>query len=350
MTLTSRLLFLLPAALAAGASGEQAPAQTSPPAPAALNDRLAGDIGGVHDPAIIRQGDTYYLFTTSQERENRGLIHIRTSKDLVTWTRAPSVFAEIPAWARAAVPGTVGIWAPDVYRARGEYRVYYSISTFGKNGSAIGLVTTPSLEKPAWTDKGLVIASTSESDFNAIDPNIVEDGRGGMWMSFGSFWTGIKMIAIDPATGMRKGNAIHAIASRPQAKPLADAPVSAGANAVEAPFIIRRDKHFYQFVSYDYCCRGPNSSYYTVVGRSRHVTGPYVDREGKPLMQGGGTIVLHASQDASKRFVGPGHVSILREPKRDYIVYHAYDTQVRGRPTLRIRPLSWTRDGWPVAE
>jgi arabinan endo-1,5-alpha-L-arabinosidase len=330
--------FLLPALLA-GISGEQASAQTNPSAPVSLNARLAGDISPVHDPAIIRQGDDFYLFTTSHARAGQGLIHVRTSKDLVSWTRAAPVFAEMPAWVKDAVPGARGIWAPDVSFSNGEYRVYYSVSTFGKNRSAIWLVTTPSLEKPVWTDKGPVIRSGESDDFNAIDPNMFEDAEGRQWLAFGSFWSGLKLVRLDPATGLRSGEdaKIHALARR------------ASPGAIEAPFVIRRGEFYYLFASIDFCCRGAESTYYTVVGRAKDPTGPYVDRDGKPMMEGGGFLVLHADLDAARRFVGPGHVAILREPKRDYIVYHAYDTQRNGASTLRIQPLGWTDDGWPVA-
>lgn len=300
---------------------------------------LLGDVAPAHDPAIVRQGDSYYVFTTSQAREGEGLIHIRVSKDLETWARAPSVFAEMPAWVKEAVPGARGIWAPDVFFAKGEYRIYYSVSTFRKNRSAIGLVTTPSLEKPVWTDRGQVIASGQGDDFNAIDPNVFADEKGRQWLAFGSFWSGIKLVRLDSATGLRAAgdNTVHSIARRPSP------------GAVEAPFVIRRGGFYYLFASYDFCCRGAASTYYTVVGRSKDSKGPYVDREGTKLTEGGGTRVLHADLDPSKRFVGPGHVAILREPKQDYIVYHAYDTHANGTPTLRIQPLGWTGDGWPVA-
>lgn len=304
-----------------------------------LNARLAGDTSPVHDPAIIRQGDNFYLFATSHARAGQGLIHVRTSKDLASWTRAAPVFAEMPAWVKDAVPGARGIWAPDVSFSNGEYRVYYSVSTFGKNRSAIGLVTTPSLEKPVWTDKGPVIRSGESDDFNAIDPNIFEDAEGRQWLAFGSFWSGLKLVRLDPATGLRSGEdaKIHALARR------------ASPGAIEAPFVIRRGEFYYLFASFDFCCRGAASTYYTVVGRAKDPTGPYIDRHGKPMMEGGGFLVLHAGLDAARRFVGPGHVAILREPKRDYIVYHAYDTQRNGASTLRIQPLGWTDDGWPVA-
>ncbi len=331
----SRLGYLL-AVLLAGASAQ---AQTSPSAPAPLDARLAGDIADVHDPAIIRQGDSWYLFTTSHERAGKGLIHVRISKDLANWTRTSPVFAALPAWVKDAVPGASGIWAPDVYFSQGEYRVYYSVSTFGKNRSAIGLVTTPSLANPVWTDRGLVIRSDPNDDFNAIDPNVFDDAEGRQWLAFGSFWSGLKLVRLDSKTGLRSAGEtrVHAIASRPSP------------GAIEAPFVIRRGGFYYLFASFDFCCRRAASTYYTVVGRSKAPTGPYLDRKGKSMMDGGGLLVLHADLDRGKRFVGPGHVAILREPKQDYIVYHAYDTQARGVPTLRIQPLGWTDDGWPVA-
>ena len=334
-----RLLRLWAPACAGVLVAFQAPAQTNPSAPASLNERLAGDIAPAHDPAIIRQGDSFYLFTTSQERDGKGLIHIRTSKDLVNWTRAPSIFAGMPAWVKDVVPGARGIWAPDVSFSHGEYRVYYSVSTFGKNRSAIGLVTTPSLENPQWTDRGLVIASDQRDDFNAIDPNVFDDAEGRQWMAFGSFWSGLKLIRLDPMTGLRSAEEakVHAIAGR------------RSPGAIEAPFVIRRGDYYYLFASFDFCCRGAASTYYTVVGRSQDPKGPYLDRNGKKMTEGGGLLVLHAGLDPTKRFVGPGHIAILREPERDYIVYHAYDTQARGVPTLRIQPLGWTDDGWPVA-
>lgn len=307
-----------------------------------INERLTGNIAPVHDPAIIRQGDTYHLFTTGNLGDAEGLIGWRTSTDLVSWTLGAPVFAAIPDWAKEAIPGTGGLWAPDIIRVGDEYRLYYSVSTFGKNRSAIGLVTTPTLDRSApgfgWTDKGMVWESTSSSDHNAIDPNIVVDREGRHWMSFGSFWTGLKLVELDSATGKPlPGAKLHAIARRHRP------------GAVEAPFIIERDGYYYLFASYDFCCRGEKSTYYTVVGRSKDIAGPYEGRDGKSMMRSGGLLVLHAELDETKRFVGPGHVSILRESEQDYIVYHAYDTKADGAPTLRIQPLAWTPDGWPVA-
>ena len=138
------------------------------------------------------------------------------------------------------------------------------------------MATTLDPESPAtgWTDRGKVFESDFRDDFNAIDPNVFSDAEGRQWMAFGSFWSGIKMIRLDPATGMRAADdeTIHSLASRRRP------------GAVEAPFVIRRGEYYYLFVSFEFCCRGADSTYYTVVGRSTEPTGPYVDRDGKKMM------------------------------------------------------------------
>jgi arabinan endo-1,5-alpha-L-arabinosidase len=325
---------------AVGLTALGAPAAALPAA--SLNDRLAGNLSPVHDPCIIKQGDTYHLFSTSQASEKPGLIHWRTSPDLVTWTLVGAVMPALPDWAQKAVPGTRGAWAPDIALINGRYHLYYALSTFGKNRSVIALQSTTTLDRadPAfgWRDEGVVIASQASDDFNAIDANVIVTADGRCWMSLGSFWSGLKLVELDPATGKPKpGAPLTALARRPRP------------DAIEAPYIIARQGWFYLFASFDFCCRGAESSYYTVVGRSRAVAGPYVDRNGKAMLDGGGFIVLHADLDPAKRFKGPGHVAVLRDGDRDLIIYHAYDARKVGAPTLRIQPLAWTDDGWPVA-
>ena len=299
---------------------------------------VTGDTSPVHDPCIIKADGLYHLFSTSQMQEGRGLIAWRTSPDLLSWTFKGGVMPAFPDWVMQALPDTKGAWAPDISCHNGQYRLYYAASQFGRNTSVIGLMTTPTLDttRPdfGWTDQGLVIATHTGDDYNAIDPNLIADVDGGLWLALGSFWTGLKLFPIDPATGKPKaGGKPLAIARRPQSP-----------DAVEGAFIVRKDDACYLFASYDFCCRGAASTYYTVVGRSRDVSGPYVDRDGKSLLQGGGTVVLSATD----RWKGPGHCAVLQDAGADYIVYHAYDAQNNGRPTLRINRLDW-RDGWPVA-
>ena len=304
---------------------------------------MTGNVSFVHDPAILADNGNYYLFTTGNAGDAEGLLGLRTSTDLTDWTLRGGSYRALPAWTATAVPGATGMWAPDIVKVGSEYRLYYSISTFGRNLSAIGMATASSIDpaNPAanWVDKGPVVQSATTDDYNAIDPAVFSDADGRQWMAFGSFWSGIKLIELDPATGMRKqGDTLRAIASRPFP------------GAIEAPFVVRHGGFYYLFVSFDSCCQGANSTYNTVVGRSTAPTGPYVDRAGKAMLDGGGTQVLTSGQGTGSRFVGRGHVAILQQPGGDHIVYHAYDTQRNGAPTLQIQRLAWDADGWPVAQ
>jgi arabinan endo-1,5-alpha-L-arabinosidase len=195
----------------------------------------------------------------------------------------------------------------------------------------------PTSDNYKWDDLGKVISSYPSDDWNAIDPNIVLDEQGQPWLSFGSFWGGIKLRKIDPATGKlsSQDQTLYSLASRPRTPELP--------GAIEAPVIIRKNGYYYLFVSFDFCCRGQNSTYNIRVGRARRVTGPYVDRSGKPMTEGGGTLVLAGEG----RWRGPGHCAVLLAKDGDKLVYHAYDAEVHGVPTLRISPLSWDAEGWP---
>jgi arabinan endo-1,5-alpha-L-arabinosidase len=288
-------------------------------------------------------GGVAHLFSTSHLGQGPGLIHWRTSTDLLHWTRNGAVFAEIPAWASAAVPGVRGLWAPDVSRVAGGFRLYYSVSTFGKNTSAIGLATAATLDRSdprfGWVDQGMVVRSGAEDDFNAIDPDLLVDSKGRHWLTFGSFWTGIKLIELDPATGKPSGDhpKMYAIARRPTP------------GAIEAPDMIERGGRFYLFASIDFCCRGVDSTYSTVVGRADSPTGPFTDADGRSMMDGGGTRFLHADLDPTGRWAGPGHSAMISVDGQDVVAYHAYDRTASGRSTLRLQRVSWSADGWPVA-
>jgi len=304
---------------------------------------LKGDTLGVHDPVIIRQNDTYYVFSTNGAPGK--LIPIRCSKDLRNWTLCGHVFEQLPAWARQEIPGARMPWAPDISWFQGKYHLYYSVSTFGKNESAIGLATNrtldPSSPEYKWVDEGMVVRSRKDDDWNAIDPNIVIQNERAIWLSWGSFWGGIKMRRIDPATGKtsQDDTRLYALASRPRKGPQQTPPV---VGAIEAPFIVKHGRYWYLFVSFDFCCRGVRSDYHVVVGRARKVTGPYVDRSGQPMSEGGGTAVTQAK---SPNWRGPGHEAVLRDGRTDYLVFHAYHGQT-GRPHLQISTMVWDH-GWP---
>ena len=310
-----------------------------------LNAQLTGYLDGLHDPVIIREGDTYHVFGSGGWWGKPGPSW-RISTDLHAWTDNGSPFEAIPAWTQTAIPGATSMWAPDIHFVDGLFRLYYSVSTGGSMRSVTGFATSPTLDRRrpgyGWTDHGLVIESHEGGTYNVIDSNFVIDRSGDHWLAFGSYWSGLKIIALDKRTGKPKpGASPQSIAYRP-------APTG-GDNPVEGAFVFSRDGWYYLFASYDYCCKKEASNYYVAVGRSRAVAGPYVGRDGKPMMEGYGTGVIVERPWGSTNWRGPGHCGLMHDGDRDLIVYHAYDVAHGSQPTLRLAELTWTSDGWPVA-
>ncbi|MFG2733757.1 arabinan endo-1,5-alpha-L-arabinosidase [Streptomyces carpaticus] len=324
----TRLLALLTAAVlavalpvpAAGASGTAAHPD---PYPAAGDTQL-------HDPTMIRLADGRYVVYGSH-----GDVAAHVSTDMVTWTRQGGAFAprNVPAWWDRYTTEDRP-WAPDITYAHGQYWLYYAVSTFGSQHSAIGLATSPTGAPGTFTDRGIVLSSAPGDRYNAIDPAALwDDGR--LWLTFGSYWTGIHMVELNPATGLRDGDPpVTHLATRP------DAP-----HAVEAGQVVRRGGWYYLFASYDTCCAGLDSTYKIRVGRASSPTGPFTDSTGRPMLDGGGDLL----RGDSGRYRGPGgqHV-LLGDGGRDLLVHHYYDTERGGEPHLAISRLGWTADGWPV--
>ncbi|HWT66370.1 MAG TPA: arabinan endo-1,5-alpha-L-arabinosidase [Terracidiphilus sp.] len=311
---------------------------------------LSGDYAFTHDPSIAREGGAYYVFATGAA-PGGGQLAIRCSQNLSEWKLCGRVFAALPEWIRETSPKTKDLWAPDISYFNEKYHLYYAYSAFGVNTSGIALATNETLDpasaKYAWKDEGLVLKSQKTDDFNAIDPNVVMDEKGQAWLSFGSFWSGIKMRKLDAATGKLDTSdaTLYSLATR--ARPVDAEPPRADLppdwEAIEAPFIVRHEGYYYLFVSFDLCCRGTKSSYRTMVGRAKNVTGPYVDAQGKPMMEGGATQLL----TGNGRWLGPGGESVLQRPEGDLLVFHAYDAAT-GKPGLQISTLVW-KNGWPEA-
>lgn len=284
---------------------------------------------GIHDPSLVRTAaGRYYAFSTGEG------LPVTTSTDRVAFSRAGAALPNGASWAAAYTGGSAtALWAPDVSYQGGRYLLYYAASTFGSNTSAIGLATSSSGAPGTFTDQGKVYESGSSSDYNAIDPNLVVDASGNWWLAFGSWWTGIKLIQLDPSTGKQASwnTTRYSLAS--------------ASGGIEAPSIVHHGGYYYLFTSRGVCCQGANSTYWIAVGRSTSITGPYVDRNGTRLLNGGGTAVL----ESHGRYVGPGGQSIYPDSDHDLLVYHYYDANDNGAPKLGINYLAFDNAGWPYA-
>ncbi len=297
--------------------------------------KLGGNIN-IHDPSIIVTETGWASFATGVEgAADQGMPRTKTSPDGITWTETGAIPGGLPAWIRPELGYRPrNIWAPTVSVHEGVTYLYYSASRFGRNNSAIGVMTSVAFDaaKPAdgWIDQGLVFRSKPGDWLNAIDPFRIDvDDRA--WLAFGSYWDGIRMIELDPVTGLRKGDDVPLrLASR-------------NGEAVEAATILEHAGRFYLFVSFDACCRGLNSTYRIMVGRSDLVTGPYLDRDGKPMLDGGGTELLAATG----RFIGPGGQEVFRVAGEPWLAFHYYDGKDAGAPKLQLAPLGFSADGWP---
>jgi arabinan endo-1,5-alpha-L-arabinosidase len=288
------------------------------------------------DPTLSFAEGAYHLFSSG-----RGLPVFR-SKDLVTWQPAGELFGSLPAWASSAVPEHKDyVWAPDVVKIDGEYRVYWSTSTPGSRRSVIGYASSRSLDKNSpdyrWLDRGKVMETTPQDDWNAIDPQCFVDQEGNVWLVMGSYWSGIKLRLLDKESGKpsARDSTLYSLARRPGVDP----------PAIEGAYMIWRDGFYYLWVSFDRCNWNIHSNYNIRVGRSRKVTGPFADRGGRQMTEGGGTLVL-ASCGAVR---GPGHNSVLQHGSGTWLAHHYFNPATGGRRTLQIRPVFWDEDGWPVA-
>lgn len=329
-------VLVLPAvALAQAGAGRRGLFQPGPARP--LEQSASRGIVTRDPSSIVKCKDEYWVFYTGPG------VPSYHSKDLVNWERGPAVFETAPEWIAGIVPENRNLvyWAPDILKVGDRYLLYYSVSSFGKMTSAIGLATNPTLDPgdPAfhWTDQGFVVRTQEGQKgdaYNAIDPAVFHDRDGSLWLVFGSYWTGIKLIQLDPKTGLRIS---------------ADSTMTSLAynDSIEASFLCRRNDFYYLFVNWGSCCQGPRSTYNIRIGRSKAITGPYLDQAGIDLLKKGGTVFLNTTNGP---LIGPGHAGTLHANGKDWFTSHFEgDIRMDGRATLAIMPLGWTTDGWPEA-
>lgn len=323
---TRRWVWLLAAILAGPALAETQP-------------RLTG-ITAIHDPSVIVVDGRYASFATGVEgAPDGGMPRTKASPDGIAWSETGAIPGGLPGWIATELGYTPrNLWAPSVSEHGGVLYLYYSASRFGVNDSAIGLMTNAAFDpaNPAsgWQDQGLVIRSHRTDNYNAIDPFRFDTSDGKAWLAFGSFWDGIRMVELDPGTGMLAVGATPArIASR-------------NGGPIEAASLLQHGGYTYLFVSFDLCCRGAGSTYRIMVGRAADPAGPYVGADGKPMLEGGGTELL--ASDGARR--GPGGEEPFLVGGEPWLAWHYYNRDRNGEPNLQIAPLRWTADGWPTLD
>ena len=336
----------------------------------------------VHDPYMLKDpSGTYWLYGTHQT--------LAYSTDLTTFTyttlstpdgactptqggawitmdaRCPIIGPDFSSWSGLQTPPSdnsgknIDTWAPSLLTSGGTYYLYYAIPYEPSTGAeaVIGLATSTTPSGP-WTDKGFIVSSwtaattappsssswnfNSATTWNAIDPAPFTDASGNWWLSFGSWQDGIHLMQLNPATGL------------PLLPGSLTYPIIAARGAGEEgsfiyPYIFNGTQYYYYFAPINACCSA-TSPYRIIVGRSTNPQGPYLDRGGLKLTAGGGTILLSTHSN----IVGPGGQSVFTDTVNGVdtptLVYHYYDGNNNGTPTLGINRLGFTSDGWPYVE
>jgi arabinan endo-1,5-alpha-L-arabinosidase len=284
---------------------------------------------GIHDPSMYKVASTYYLLTT------HGTLRAHVSTDRSTFTDDGFALPMMPPWANSYLGSSGDLWAPDVSLHNGVYWLYFAASSFGSGHSAIGLATSSTGVPGSFADSGSpVYTSANCSGANAIDPASVVDASGNAWLVFGSWFKGIQIVPVDNSTGIPTGAACTQLAYHPSG------------TGIEGSYLYPHGGYYYLFASIDDCCQGNSSTYRIVVGRSTSVTGPYTDRGGLALTSGGGSILLSAHGNIN----GPGGETVFTDTDGPILVYHYYDGNDNGYPSLGLNKLAWSADGWPYIQ
>jgi arabinan endo-1,5-alpha-L-arabinosidase len=253
---------------------------------------LKGDLR-VHDPVMIKQGDRYYVFHTW-----RG-ISFKTSEDRVEWKKGGRVFEqeELPAWHKEDIPDQNGnLWAPDIHYRDGKYHLYYSVSAWMNFNSSIGYATNVTLDPGGpdcnWVDQGKVISFKNGGEgVDVIDPMVFTDDDGRIRLFYGSYQAGLRMTELDPETG-------HLINDPPELTVITPA-------LGEGEFIIEYDDYHYIFASRGICCRGLESNYQIIMGRSEDHHGPYLTKDGESWLDNKYNLFLEGDYSEPGRMAHP---------------------------------------------
>jgi arabinan endo-1,5-alpha-L-arabinosidase len=285
---------------------------------------LSGDLE-VYDPSAIFDGERYWIVSTGAG------MPLRTSADLQSFELVGDAVEGLPDWAADSVPTAGHFWSPDVAYFGGRYHLYYALAGGGTRQACVGHASASALGAAgAWIDdEASLICTQDDSDWHAIDPSVLVDQDGSAWLLVGSSGSGLRLLALDAAGG-RMDAEPTIVARRPDG------------GIIQASAITRKGGYYYVFGAFDLCCRGAESTRSIRVGRSSSLLGPYVDREGIQMLDGGGTVLL----ESGARWRGPGSNDVLHVRDQSYSFYFAYDADSAGEVSLRISTLTWD-DGWP---
>lgn len=276
------------------------------------------------DPTIIKANDGFfYLYATEDIRNTP----IHRSEDLVNWKFVGTTFTNAT---RPTFEPKGGLWAPDINYINGKYVLYYSMSVWGGEWTCgIGVATADKPEGP-FTDHGKLFRSNEIDVQNSIDQfYIEEDGK--KYLFWGSF-RGIYAIELsDDGLSLKPGAEKQQVAG----------------TAYEGVYIHKRNGYYYMFASIGTCCEGLNSTYTTVVGRSDNLFGPYLDKQGRSMMDNRHEIFI----GKNAKFVGTGHNSEIVQDKKgqDWIFYHAVSVENPKGRILLMDKVTW-ENNWPVVE
>ena len=307
----------------------------------------------VHDPSVLKVGDTYYCYNTdvSYGSDVRPGIQIRKSKNLINWEFIGWAFSGLPPKGSAFIRGEGtepfnSLWAPFIMKVDSEYRLYYSLSSSSPRLSVIGLATASNPEGP-WTERDLVVTSLANGTIqtNAIDPTVVVTPTGEHWFYYGSAWDGIYKLRLDPATGLalNTGDKGTRIAQRG----FTDGSVNGNIEGAEVIFNEEQGK-YYMFLSYDWL----QTKYNVRVGRSDSPSGPFYDYNGLDINTEADNIPMILAPyrfSGHSGWQGVSHPGVFKDDLGQYYMAH------QGRPgedsfymVLHIRKMHWTEDGWPI--
>lgn len=318
----------------------------------------------IHDPTTIRKfGEYYMVYSTTGGGDDTGIKTRYLALGSARWEAGPDVLDGNyrPQWLKELYPDNLEkFWAPDL-PFTDQMVIYYSTWSFsGQDGVAsIGRATgTGELPNIKWVDDGKPVVSTDKYTYDnggpcAIDPAVFEDYEERLWLCFGSHgldgspgYGGIWIVELDPETGhifsdvdpvWSPDNLAYTHLANYCDKKYTE-------NNIEAPFIYKHNKYYYLFVNWDRCCNGVDSDYRILVGRSKFPAGPYFDKSGKNMFDGGGSLLL----SSKGRFIGPGHAGLFKDQEGKFCFsFHYYDAEYKGKAKLATRELVW-QDDWPI--